>query len=136
MKLSLPRLPLPPLPLLPNALASLHCCAALLLAERVAGLKPPPSLEGKRFSLVLSDLGITIGFRCLHGHFLPWQTRAPDLMLRADRRDYWQLLRGQTDADTLFFQRRLQISGDTELGLRVKNWLDGFERPAWLAVKG
>jgi predicted lipid carrier protein YhbT len=42
------------------------------------------------------------------------------------------LLAGQVDADTLFFQRRLAIAGDTELGLVVKNWLDAQERPAWL----
>ncbi len=41
--------------------------------------------------------------------------RAEDLVLLAARR---------TDPDSLFFQRRLRISGDTELGLAVKNVLD------------
>ena len=36
----------------------------------------------------------------------------------------------------LFFQRRLRISGDTELGLIVKNWLDASPRPAWLDKLG
>ncbi len=31
------------------------------------------------------------------------------------------------DADTLFFHRQLKTSGDTELGLYVKNFLDGLE---------
>lgn len=31
------------------------------------------------------------------------------------------------DPDTLFFQRRLQIEGDTELGLEVKNLMDSVE---------
>jgi len=31
------------------------------------------------------------------------------------------------DADTLFFQRRLSIEGDTELGLEVKNLLDNID---------
>ena len=31
------------------------------------------------------------------------------------------------DADTLFFQRRLTIQGDTELGLEVKNLLDNID---------
>jgi predicted lipid carrier protein YhbT len=31
------------------------------------------------------------------------------------------------DADTLFFRRQLKTSGDTELGLHVKNFLDGLE---------
>ena len=31
------------------------------------------------------------------------------------------------DADTLFFHRQLKTSGDTELGLHIKNFLDGLE---------
>jgi len=31
------------------------------------------------------------------------------------------------DPDTLFFQRRLQIEGDTELGLEVKNLMDSID---------
>ncbi len=34
------------------------------------------------------------------------------------------LMAGKTDPDTLFFARKLTISGDTELCLMVKNWLD------------
>jgi predicted lipid carrier protein YhbT len=41
--------------------------------------------------------------------------RAVDLLLLASRLE---------DADTLFFQRRLQLVGDTELGLLVRNLLD------------
>ena len=33
----------------------------------------------------------------------------------------------EEDADTLFFRRHLKTSGDTELGLYVKNFLDGLE---------
>jgi len=40
---------------------------------------------------------------------------ATDLLLLASRLE---------DADTLFFQRRLQLVGDTELGLQVRNLLD------------
>jgi len=34
------------------------------------------------------------------------------------------------DADTLFFHRQLKTSGNTELGLHVKNFLDGLEPEA------
>lgn len=40
---------------------------------------------------------------------------ATDLMMLASRRE---------DADTLFFQRRLVLTGDTELGLTARNLLD------------
>jgi predicted lipid carrier protein YhbT len=38
----------------------------------------------------------------------------------------------QEDPDTLFFNRTLDIEGDTELGLIVKNMLDAVEWPGFL----
>jgi predicted lipid carrier protein YhbT len=43
---------------------------------------------------------------------------ANDLVLIAARKQ---------DPDTLFFQRRLRIEGDTELGLYVKNLMDAID---------
>jgi predicted lipid carrier protein YhbT len=60
------------------------------------------------------------------------QAGAAELELGAKLADFLALMRAETDADTLFFQRRLRIAGDTELGLIVKNWLDAAPRPAWL----
>jgi hypothetical protein len=42
----------------------------------------------------------------------------------------WGLARGQSDADRLFFERRLVIEGDTEYGLILKNTLDAIG-PLW-----
>mgnify|MGYP001245840006 CR=1 FL=1 len=53
---------------------------------------------------------------------------ATDLLLLASRLE---------DADTLFFQRRLQLTGDTELGLAVRNLLDQLPWetiPLWLRI--
>ncbi|WED21236.1 SCP2 domain-containing protein [Vibrio sp. JC009] len=44
-----------------------------------------------------------------------------DLVLIAGRKE---------DPDTLFFQRRLSIEGDTELGLEVKNLMDSIDLDA------
>ena len=41
-----------------------------------------------------------------------------EFLLLASRRE---------DPDTLFFQRRLSIEGDTELGLEVKNFIDSID---------
>lgn len=41
-----------------------------------------------------------------------------DMVLIAGRKE---------DPDTLFFQRRLKIEGDTELGLEVKNLMDSLD---------
>ncbi len=47
---------------------------------------------------------------------------ATDLLLLASRLE---------DADTLFFQRRLELTGDTELGLTARNML---ERLPWASI--
>lgn len=54
---------------------------------------------------------------------------APDLCLRASAYDFTLLAAREEDADTLFFQRRLTVEGDTELALLVKNALDCIEAP-------
>ena len=48
---------------------------------------------------------------------LSWITGSDLLMIAARKQD----------PDTLFFQRRLVIEGDTELGLYVKNLMDAIE---------
>lgn len=50
---------------------------------------------------------------------------ANDLILIAGRKE---------DPDALFFQRRLKIEGDTELGLEVKNLLDSLDMSALPAL--
>lgn len=50
-------------------------------------------------------------------------------------REFLLLASRQEDPDTLFFRRRLQIDGDTELGLAVKNLIDSLDPeslPKWL----
>lgn len=50
-----------------------------------------------------------------------------DVRVAASLEDYILLANQQADPDTLFFQRRLVIEGDTELGLIVKNLIFGNE---------
>ena len=52
--------------------------------------------------------------------------RAP-LLLSGTVYDYMLLASRQEDTDTLFFRRQLRMEGDTELGLYVKNFLDGLD---------
>lgn len=132
----LPNLPklseLPGLPAGLDKLPSLPFVAGLEIARRLGWLLPPAELHGRRFALHLSDLGLRLHFRCTPQGFRPLLQGAADLELSAASADFLALLRGSADADTLFFQRRLAIRGDTELGLVVKNWLDASERPRWL----
>lgn len=53
--------------------------------------------------------------------------KADGVLFRANSTELLLLLTQQADPDTLFFQRRLSISGDTELALQLKNYLDTLE---------
>lgn len=54
-----------------------------------------------------------------------WQPH--DLMLAGNSYDFLLLASQKEDADTLFFERRLKMEGDTELSLEIKNFLDALE---------
>lgn len=115
---------LPPLP---------HSAALCLALNRLLAPQLPPdialALEGRRFALHESLSGAAFHFSVRDGRFLPALSRdpAPDLAIRATAEDYWKLITRQEDPDTLFFTRRLRLEGETELGLLVKNTLDGLE---------
>lgn len=113
----------------PVVLATVPAVAALDLAILFKVLTPPPELEGRRFSITVTDWHLRLHFHCSNGLFHPLRHGTPELLLEAKSADFLELMQGKADADTLFFQRRLKISGDTELGLIVKNWLDAIERP-------
>jgi len=51
----------------------------------------------------------------------------PDITIQASTYDFLSIAARQEDPDTLMFQRRLIMQGNTELGLELKNFLDGLE---------
>jgi len=53
--------------------------------------------------------------------------REAEVTLRTDQQALLEMLHAEIDPDTLFFQRRLLITGDTELGLELKNLIDRLE---------
>jgi predicted lipid carrier protein YhbT len=89
------------------------------------------ALDDKLFRVLVRDTGGTAHFTYRDGLFRPVfnPTREPDLAFAANLSAYLQLLVRQEDPDTLFFNRELEITGDTELGLIVKNMLDSVEWP-------
>jgi predicted lipid carrier protein YhbT len=52
---------------------------------------------------------------------------AADLSITGTLHAFLLLAARREDSDTLFFQRQLRMEGDTELGLEVKNFLDGLD---------
>ncbi|MHB8310369.1 MAG: ubiquinone anaerobic biosynthesis accessory factor UbiT [Metallibacterium sp.] len=82
-------------------------------------------LRGRRLGVEVTDLKlrwvVEIGARDLHVQ-VPGEN--PESTVRGSATDLLLLASRLEDADTLFFQRRLQLVGDTELGLQVRNLLD------------
>jgi predicted lipid carrier protein YhbT len=85
-------------------------------------------LAGKWLKVEVSDLGLcwfiseqegklVVARKCEHADVC-FSGNSQDLVLIAGRRE---------DPDSLFFQRRLKIEGDTELGLEVKNLMDSLD---------
>lgn len=56
--------------------------------------------------------------------------RPADACIRGQLREFLLLASRAEDPDSLFFQRRLMIEGDTEIGLEAKNLMDGVDEAA------
>lgn len=88
------------------------------------------ALHGKQVCIRIRDAGIEFHFSVTPTAFVARRrTLHPDLTISADVRDFLLLGLRREDADTLFFNRRLTLEGDTELGLFVKNTLDALDIP-------
>ena len=87
-------------------------------------------LVGKKLRLCVTDAQWTFDFEWKNDRFVACQSRgSADLTISAGAHDFVKLARRQEDPDTLFFNRRLAMEGDTELGLLVKNTIDAIELP-------
>ncbi|MCA1770902.1 MAG: SCP2 sterol-binding domain-containing protein [Halomonas sp.] len=84
------------------------------------------ALIGRRITLAVEDLGIMLTLT-LENERLRVCTQPGEATIRGGWREFLCLATRREDPDALFFQRRLLIEGDTELGLMVKNLLDGLE---------
>jgi predicted lipid carrier protein YhbT len=81
-------------------------------------------MQGRRLSLRVTDAGFTLSLRGAVGGFAADRSVAPvDLAIEGTAYDYLLLISGREDPDTLFFRRRLRMSGDTALGVHLKNFL-------------
>ncbi len=87
-------------------------------------------LQDKRLSIRVRDAHVAFDFVFAGQQLVPSRRHAePDLAISANAQDFLLLAQRRQDPDTLFFNRRLVMEGDTELGLVVKNALDAIELP-------
>jgi len=86
-----------------------------------------PELDGRTVCIEITDVPSRLQF-AISGHRLrPANHRSADVTIRGRLADFILLATRREDPDTLFFNRRLCIEGDTEAGLHIKNLLDALE---------
>jgi predicted lipid carrier protein YhbT len=118
------------LPAFPGSLLLTTALNALLAAQLPEDVKQ--IMTGRSFRIHVRDARVSFDFRWTGSRFTPLARQPqPDLTISASGPDFLRIARRQEDPDTLFFNRRLSMEGDTELGLVVKNTLDALELPVF-----
>jgi predicted lipid carrier protein YhbT len=85
-------------------------------------------LDQRTMNVTIRDAGVKFSLSLENGELCAGgPVPGPDLSIEGTAYTFLQLATRKEDADTLFFRRQLKTSGDTELGLYVKNFLDGLE---------
>jgi len=104
---------------------------ALMLNVVLHDVLNGPELDPARNKLVrveIPDIGLTLSYRVHDTGVAASGNDMPDVTITADSSAMWSLVTGREDADMLFFSRRLVMTGDTELGLFIRNTLDAIDR--------
>jgi predicted lipid carrier protein YhbT len=98
-----------------------------LLAEQIAD-GDLEFMTGRYLRVEVMDAGIRFDLGFDGGRLLAaGNSKSPDLIFRGNVYDFLLLATRREDSDALFFQRRLKIEGDTEMGLAIKNFLDAID---------
>jgi len=87
-------------------------------------------LEGRLLGIGIADLNLQWTTTLQDGRLVVLQQSEADVWFRGNANDLLLVAARKADPDMLFFQRRLVIEGDTELGLEVKNVMDAIEPEA------
>jgi len=129
-----PTLPAPlalPLRLIPGPVHSIVLITALnvLFAARIQQSGEFEFLRNRVLAIKVRDAQVEYRFRYAGpAGFVPCQSaQPPDLTISGTIYDFLTLATRREDSDTLFFNRRVVMEGDTALGLELKNFLDAME---------
>jgi O2-independent ubiquinone biosynthesis accessory factor UbiT len=82
---------------------------------------------GKRFRVHVKDVGLSMYLSVGEQGLRAEKAGPVDVTFTATAEDFARLSLRLEDPDTLFFNRRLLIEGDTDLGLTLKNLLDAVD---------
>lgn len=82
----------------------------------------------KLLNICVKDIGVQFSIRYRNHKLVVADAQLePDLRFSASSYDLLLITTQKLDPDMLFFQRRLEMNGDTELGLEIKNLLASIE---------
>ena len=84
-------------------------------------------LEGRWLKIDVSDLNLSWLMSVEESKLVIASHGEADVSFSGSANDLILIAARKEDPDTLFFQRRLRIEGDTELGLYVKNLMDSID---------
>ncbi|WP_194842654.1 SCP2 domain-containing protein [Endozoicomonas sp. OPT23] len=84
-------------------------------------------LEDRWVKLTVTDLELAFYFGFDGEKLLVADNQQADVVFKGSSQAFTTLALRKEDPDTLFFQRKLMIEGDTELGLGLKNLLDSID---------
>ena len=117
------------LPVRPPSIVLARALDALLMPKLPEAARR--DLSGRTVEIEVSDLGLRVRLQLGAAGFCAAPSgSATVLRIVAPLASYRRLLRGEDDADRLFFERALVMEGDTEMGLVLKNTLDAIG-PLW-----
>jgi O2-independent ubiquinone biosynthesis accessory factor UbiT len=87
-------------------------------------------LENRWLKIQVTDLQLIWFISLIDNKLVVSREEIPDVSFIGNTNDLIMIATKRQDPDTLFFQRRLIVEGDTELGLYVKNLMDSIELDA------
>ena len=84
-----------------------------------------PELDGKVFLFEAKDIEKAFYLRIVDGGIkvIPHIKEAPDVVMKGEVQVLTDVFLGRVDPDTVFFSRRLEITGDTATAILFKNIL-------------
>ena len=93
-----------------------------LLRERLA------EIDDKIFFFEATDIrkGFFLHIKAMDIKIVPHMARKPDVTMKGEVKLLIDVFLGKIDADTVFFSRKLEVSGDTAVAIHLKNILAGL----------
>lgn len=84
-------------------------------------------LKNHWLKIAITDLHLIWYLTLKDQQLIVSRDESADVIFSGDANDLILIAARKEDPDTLFFQRRLIVEGDTELGLYVKNLMDSID---------